>query len=193
MSNVKKYTTEQLVERIKGLKDFTHFPKGHHLVGVRSNEDAFNEFDDKFYLFKGEVCLMVFKGTTNPGKQGLLNFSAYNSEGVAVLKADVINYDVWAPGMHRGKVWALRQVKGMPYFRDGDKDKKSEQLGKEKNDIIYANFHPATYLAGSQVEKRYIDGWSLGCQVTANRADFDKAMTYLGREKTVTYTLLNEF
>jgi len=194
MTNVKKYTTEQLLDRVKSLKDFNDFPTGFWLLGVRSNEDAFNEMDDKFYLMQGEKSVFVFGGTTNAGKTGLLGFEGYNKDGCAVLQADNIVYDYYEQGYHKGKVWALRQAKGFPYMRDNDKDKKAEDKGGViHTNIIYANFHPASYVAGSMTERRFIDGWSLACQVTSVRADFDKVMRLLGKQKKVTYALLNEF
>jgi hypothetical protein len=39
-------------------------------ISLKSDEDAYDRFDDKFYLFKGEDFIMVTTGTTNAGSDG---------------------------------------------------------------------------------------------------------------------------
>ena len=85
---VKNYTDAQLLARAVKTKGFIKIPENYWILGVRSKEDRFNEFDDKFYLFKGEQFIMVMSGTTNPGANGLLNPEKYNERGVAVVVAD---------------------------------------------------------------------------------------------------------
>ena len=71
MNNVRGYNDDELLERVKGLDSFTKFPKNYWILGVQSQEDATNKFDDKFYIFKGVKYVMVTKGTTNAGINGL--------------------------------------------------------------------------------------------------------------------------
>ena len=85
MSNVRSYTTDQLLDRVEELKSFKTIPVGYWILGVRSNEDAPNKYDDKFYLFNGEQFVKVVTGTTNPGTPILQGgFLKYNKEKIIV-------------------------------------------------------------------------------------------------------------
>ena len=104
MTNVRSYTDDQLLARVEShARGFHHFPADRWLLGVRSNEDEFNKFDDKFYLFNGVVFEAVYTGTTNTGTKGLLNFEEYNKDGVAVLEADRIVYGSHRRGISNGR------------------------------------------------------------------------------------------
>jgi len=189
---VRSYTDNQLISRVEALPTFKGWKKGIFDVWVRSNEDLFNQFDDKVYTFE---CLedgqrpkfiMVSTGTSNAGAQGLKSFESYNTKGCAILKADTIVYGSHTYGLHRGKYPAYRQAKGFPYFRDNDKDEKSEEIGKEYNDIIGANCHKAGWFS------KQIDGWSLACLVRNQQAQFDKWMSFMNK-RVLTVAILNEF
>jgi hypothetical protein len=193
MSNVKNYTDAQILERVKSLSSFKFFPESFWLCAIRSNEDAFNEYDDKFYLFKGQEFKGVWKGTTNAGRQGLKAFQTYNRAGCAILKGDVIVYDSHALGTHRGKVLGYVQRLSMPYHRDNDRDNLCEELGAIRLDIIGANIHPNNYTHGSRLEKKFIEGWSLACLVFAIRSDFDEFMRITNRQQKLTVCILKEF
>ena len=67
MSNVRFYTDKQILDRVKSLPSFQFIPSDYWLCGIRSTEDKSDNYDDKFYLFKGEKFIMVTSGTTNPG------------------------------------------------------------------------------------------------------------------------------
>ncbi len=84
MSNVRSYTDTELLERVFDLDTFKGFPDNYWQIWVRSNEDAFNKFDDKVYLFRGKKFVSVNKCTTNAGKTGLLNFDKNNKLGGGV-------------------------------------------------------------------------------------------------------------
>ena len=143
MTNVKSYTDKQILDRVKSLKSFKGIPQGYWIVGIRSEEDAPNKYDDKFYLFNGEQFVKVVTGTTNPGTPILEGgFLKYNRVGAAVVKADEVYYDVWKFGLHQGKMPALRQVGNFIVYRDGDKDGKSEEIGAPITGSGYGiNFH----------------------------------------------------
>ena len=127
MSNVKSYTDEQILQRVTQLPSFKGFPAGVLDVWVRSDEDAFDQFDDKVYTFDctGDrpKFAMVGTGTSNAGAEGLKHFDKYNRLGCAVLKGDEMVYNSHRHGLHKGKYPAYVQALGFPYFRDGDKDK----------------------------------------------------------------------
>ena len=189
--NVRNYTDKELLDRVKSLPTFKGFPKGVLDVWVRSNEDAFDVFDDKVYTFEcyGDTMQPVFRmvctGTTNSGQYGLKHYDEYNSKGCAVLKSDTIVYDSHKYGLHKGKP-AFVQCKGFPYYRDSDKDNKAEEVGVEYNDIIGANCHRAG--ANSQI----IGNWSVACLVRNNLVQFMSWLSFMDK-KSLSVVILKEF
>lgn len=191
MSNVKNYTDEEILKRVSELATFRGFPDGVLDVWVRSNEDGYDQFDDKVYTFecygdrKPPRFVMVCSGTTNAGSFGLMNFRTYNSKGCAVLKSDVIVYGSHLYGYHKNTI-AYRQAKPFPYFRDGNRNKRAEEIGPEYNDIIYANCHAAG--AFSTV----IKNWSVACPVRNVCAQFDAWMKFMNK-RPLSVAILKEF
>lgn len=190
------YTEKELLERVKQVSGYKHIPTEHWIIGVRSSEDLPNAFDDVFYLMKGEKLIIWTSGTTNPGTPILKGgFMKYNKDGAAVLKADQWYYNVWIPGLHQGKVKALKQL-GAPVtiYRDGDKDGKSEEIGKVTTGYYGINFHPDQYdINGADKQSDQVNGWSAGCQVCNIIADYRKFIEATENQRSVTYVLLNEF
>lgn len=195
MTNVRTYNDKQLLARVKSLLSFKKIPEGYWILGVRSNEDAPNKFDDKFYLFNGELFIMVVSGTTNPGTPILEGgFLKYNKVGAAVVKADEWYYDVWTYGLHMKKMPALRQVGTFIVYRDGDRDQKSEEIGiPTKGSGFGINFHAATYDDNFKGIQENIGEWSAGCQVCNNKQKHLEIVKMLKSQKRITYVLLNEF
>ena len=196
MNNVKSYTDKQLLEKVKSLKSFKTIPSDYWIVGVRSNEDAPNKFDDKFYIFKGESFITVLSGTTNPGTPVLEGgFLKYNKAGAAVIKADEWYYSVWKYGLHKGVMPALVQIGKFLGFRDGDKDKKSEEIGPLNTfEWTGINFHTISNDADAAIIADNVNGWSAGCQVVNDNKKFRAAIKlYFQKQKSVSYVLLNEF
>jgi hypothetical protein len=192
---VKKYTDEQLLERVKSLPSFVAIPNGLWIIGVRSQEDVPNVFDDKFYLFDGEKFVIALSGTTNPGVSVLKNYFKYNEKGAAIVKADEWYYNVWKYGLHKGKMPALLQLGSrITVFRDGDKDEKSEENGLPVKGWFGINFHLNTYDFKSTVKKQFINDWSAGCQVCDVPAQYLKVIAMVHeRNELVSYCLLQEF
>lgn len=190
---VRPYTDKQLLEKVKSLSSFTKIPDGYWLLGVRSQDDIPNRFDDKIYLFKGEEFVLVTSATTNPGTPTLRQFEKVNKDGAAVLKADEWYYNVWKYGKHNGKVEALLQLGNkVTVYRDTDKDDKSEEQGKLQSGYFGINFHPNTYDL-SKPSGTNVGWWSAGCQVVNNIPNYKLMIGLLKREKLVTYCLINEF
>lgn len=179
---VRKYTDEELLTRVKKLVNFQYIPPDYWILGVRSKADLVDQFDDKFYLYKGEQFIMATTGTTNKGLKG-----------TAVMQSDVWHYDVYKYGLHRQKMPALRQVKSIPYFRDRNADGKTDETGQIYTDIIYMNFHGSTYNRGTNKVATRIGGWSEGCQVCNNNLHYEKLISLVKNQKSVTYCLINEF
>ena len=194
MTNVRSYTDEQILERIKThAKGFDGFPKNYWAVGVQSNEDETNTFDDKFYIFKGEKCIMVLTGTTNAGKNALEGYDKAGLSGAAVWKTNQIYYDMYSPGKHKGRMDAWRQVKPIYYYRDSDKDGKAEEEGELHQGIIYCNFHTNTYNKEDRSVRKLVGGWSYGCQVVNENDKYNKLMAMTKDQKFITYALLKEW
>ena len=195
MTNVRTYNDKELLNKVKSLSSFKSVPQGYWILGIRSNEDAANKFDDKFYLFNGELFVTVTTGTTNPGTPILEGgFLKYNKLGAAVLKANEWYYDVWTYGLHMGKMPALKQVGNFIVFRDGDRDDKSEEIGIPIKGSGYGiNFHAATYDSNFKGLQENIGNWSAGCQVVNNKQKHLEIIKLVKPQKKVTYVLLNEF
>lgn len=195
MSNVKSYTANQLLNRVKNLPSFKGFPKTFWILGVRSNEDQPDAFDDKFYLFRGEQFIMVANGTTNAGRSILAGkFKTYNQMGAAVVKANEWYYNVWRSGKHKGKMNALVQTGGkIKFYRDGNMNAKAEELGTLFEGYIGINFHASTYDFSKPITKALIGEWSAGCQVVANNMEYKKIIDYCYPQWTTTYCLIDEF
>ncbi|WP_312351237.1 hypothetical protein [Empedobacter sp.] len=191
---VKNYTDSQLLNRVKKLKNFIKIPENYWILGVRSKEDRFNEFDDKFYLFKGEQFIMVMSGTTNPGANGLLNPEKYNERGIAVVVADKWYYNLWTRGLHNGKVIAYRQTAGVDLIRDRNKNKKSGDAGSVSEEFNRGiNFHPSDYNLDSKTKKVNIGAWSVGCQVVNDIPKYKELMNLTRLQQVMSYCLINEF
>ena len=193
---VKNYTAEQLLNRAKSLSDYKGIPTGHWILGVRSEEDKPDAFDDKFYHFIGESFRQVIRGTTNPGVTILKNHSRFNPKGAAVVKSDEWYYDLWKYGKHHGKVEALLQLGSkVKIFRDGDKDNKSEEQGELQEAWFGLNYHLNGYDIDAKSTGTIIGGWSAGCQVPCEVQKYKKQMQEFkaSKQATFTYCLLKEF
>ena len=192
---VRNYTDKQLLDRVKQLDTYKTIPNGYWILGVRSNEDTADTFDDKFYLFYGEKFVLVTSGTTNPGKGTLLQFEKVNKKGAAIIKSDNWYYGVWKYGSHRRRVEALLQL-GAPVevFRDTNKDLKSDETGKIDKGWFGINFHSNTYNLETQTPiKNKIGWWSAGCQVVNNISKYKQIIRLTKTQPSVTYCLITEF
>lgn len=192
-NKVRNYKARELLDQVKTLDSFTSIPKDYWLLGVQSNEDTYNHFDDKFYLFKGIKFIQVVQGTTNAGTTGIKNYSKYNRKGVAVIKTDEWYYDLWKFGYHKGKMPALKQFKPIKYFRDWNKNLKIEEIGKMYEGIIGVNFHTVSYQNNLSFWRKLIGGWSVGCQVVNHVGKYFQILNKVKNQKTVSYCLIKEF
>ncbi len=194
-TNVKNYTDAEIIARIESLSTFAGWKKGKYDIWVRSQEDAFNKFDDKVYRAEvkeeGQKPIFVpgaHSGTTNPGAQGLKNFEKYGNKRCAVLIADHMVYESHQYGLHQGKYPAYRQCKPWPYNFDDNKNEISGDGEKVvEGEIIYANIHAA---GEASVE---IGGWSIACMVRNIKKQYDKWMAWMNKDKYVTLVILKEF
>lgn len=196
---VKNYTDQELLEKVQSLKSFDCLPGGFWIIGVRSKEDLYNRYDDKFYLFLGDKFIMVLTGTTHSGGYGLKNFFKWNSKGTAHIKSDEWYYNVYmksdgkAVRHHNSRIPCLRQIKPFKYYRDDNKDRKVDEVGRLYTGVIAANFHPNSYRTTMEAMALYINGWSTACQVTNNIPDYYKMLDLIPSGTPITYCLINEF
>lgn len=191
---VRNYTDKELLDRVRSLQGFTHIPY-YLLIAVRSKADAFNLYDDKFYFYINGQFYCVTTGTTNSGSYSLLGgWKKANPNGSAIIKSDEIYYDVYQYGLHKGRMPALRQVKPMKYYRDGNNDKKVDEVGKVYTEIAYTNFHFNNYDITSKIKATFIGGWSEGCFVVNDSVGYNKIINEVKKgNKPVTLALLKEF
>lgn len=195
---VKSYSDEELLNQVQKLNSFDSFPIGYWILAVRSKADKPNKFDDKFYIYKGTKFITVTTGTTNPGTSILKGgFKRYNKVGAAVVKSNEWYYDIYKYGLHNRKMPALRQRSSKPilYYRDGDLDGKSEEIGKIESGVIYTNFHGSTYVRDSLLVRDKINGWSAGCLVCNKNKDYVNLIQLLknSKQKYFTLCLIKEF
>jgi len=193
-TNVRSYTNEELLNKVKSLPSFIKIPGGVWILGIRSNEDSPDEFDDKFYVFKDEEFVTVLSGSTNPGTYGLLNFLKWDKRGTAVIKADEWYYSVWERGLHNDKMEALRQVGEFKVIRDNNKNKKSGDNTSwtlESNKGL--NFHTVSYDSTAKIVRTLIGQWNTGCQTPNDTEAYYKLMRETRPQKRFTYCLLDEF
>lgn len=199
MNNVKAYTDGQILERVESVGGVIPNRGKFLIIGVQSQEDAFNVFDDKFYVFDGPDFKQVSTGTTNAGKTALLFFDKYKLPGAAVWQTDKFYFELYRRGYHKasradGGMRGLRQQKPIFFFRDSDKDHKAEEVGTLHHGIIWANMHGVDYNPFSTVTKTWIGGWSFGCQVWNRMSDYRHMQRATwDRNRPVDYCLLKEW
>lgn len=181
-TNVKAYTDKQLLDRVKSLKDFFYIPNSYWLLWVRSSEDAFDEFDDKRYLFKGEEFVSVTSCTTNKG-----------GRGSAVVKADQWLYDGFKFGLHKGSMECLRQHKPFYFYRDYNLDHKTDESGELFYQNIQTQFHTITYYKNADVTRYNIGLWSEGCLVDNVNKDYNETLRLVSHTEPVTGCIIHEF
>lgn len=192
-TKVRNYKTQELLDRVSSLGSFKGFPPNYWILGVQSNEDTYNYFDDKFYLFKGKKFIAVVTGTTNAGTTGLMNYKRYNKNGVLVVKTDEWYHGLWKYGLHRGKMPALKQIRPIKYFRDWNRNKSIEEVGPVKEGIKGINFHTVLYQKNLSFIRKLIGGWSVGCQVINNVGRYYHILNKVKHQSSVTYCLVKEF
>lgn len=198
-TNVRGYRDFELLNKVEEIGGIIPNRGQYLIIGVQSQEDEFNKFDDKFYVFDGPDFKQVSSGTTNAGKTALKYFDNYNLPGVAVWKTNMFYQDLFSPGYHKpsrrgGGMRALRQRKDIYYYRDIDKDNKAEEIGTLHKGIIYANMHGVSYNPYSTLKKEEIGGWSFACQAWNNMTDYRNMIKATWkRKKAVDYALIKEF
>ena len=181
---MKPKTLQELQQRFKEL-GYT-WPT-FHIIGIRSNEDKPDAFDDLIYVVNGGR-LYCYTCTTNPGKYYLEN--PMNAKGAGVLKPGQY-IDAFGFGFHNGQYECLVQVKPLTVYRDSDKDLHSEEDGAEDTGMFYIQIHRANDKTTSVL----IGKWSAACQVLNNPKMWVEFLQLCKDSKLqrFTYTLLKEW
>lgn len=190
------YTSKQLIEKAKQAEDYKGIPEGYWLCFIRRNEaeQEPNKFNDVAYLMKGYEIVLESTCTTTPGLPALRGgFKKYNKAGAAVVKSNIWMNDAFSPGLHNGRMKALRQVKDIYVYRDNDMDDIAEQIGNPKLGMWHTNIHAATYDFLSKVRKIFIKGWSYGCIVWNYMPMYKRMIERTKDQKFISAIVLNEF
>ena len=182
---MKKYTIEELKAKFNMLG---YVWSDYHFVGIRSNANEKNKFDDLFGVVSGN-SIKWYSCTTNPGTHWLQNL--LNPKGAGLLKPTQY-IDGWKIGMHQGKYEAFVQNKPVTVYRDADKDDVAEETAVTETGYFGINIHRTN---DKGVISQLIDKWSAGCQVLNNPADFKTVLldAKATKQTAFTYTLLKEF
>lgn len=176
-----KYTDDQLLTRVEtNARGFEGWKPGCYDIWVRETDPnaPFDQFNDKVYTFFCEKYgvrpkfIMVCTGTSIAGSFGLFKFRTYNPLGCAVLQSDRIVYWSHEEGLHKGKP-AYVEVRGFPYYRDGNMNKRAEEIGQVYTDVIRANCHRAGK------HSTIIYNWSVACLVRNDEAEFLKWFNWM--------------
>ncbi|MFR4364589.1 MAG: hypothetical protein ACLT2W_00430 [Intestinibacter bartlettii] len=179
-------------------KGYAYFNKGKYnlnIIGIRNaGNNVTNKFDDvivvEYIDMYGIKSRNIFAATTDPGITSMTK--PVNYKGCAILVPGQYR-SAWKLGYHKGKYEAIVQYKPVKVYRDNNKN------------AVY-DFNPKTIEEGTfgiNIHKAgkhstQVDNWSAGCQVLANKEDFDTLMKLAHRQisqgygKLFTYTLINE-
>jgi hypothetical protein len=193
-TKVRNYSDKELLDHVKMLKSFEYIPDDYWILGVRSNEDTYDIFDDKIYIFKGEKFIAVITGTTNTGGYGLKNYKKWSKRGAAVIKSDEWYYEVWTRGKHKSKIEALVQTGGFKVIRDNNDNNISGDINIYKEEYNRGlNFHPNTYNLTQKVKRWIIGKWSVGCIVVNDIPKYKDFLNYTRPQRKFTFCLIDEF
>lgn len=192
-----KFTLEEIKEVLakKGYQFFDNDkPYNLNIIGVRSNNEIANSFDDWLYLIyrddSGEMKIYEYPITTDPGAYWLKN--PMNVDGTAILVPGQYKGS-HCLGLHQGRYQALKQKAPIKVWRDNTKDTKLDKEGRVYEGIYGINIHRSN-ASGQSIN---VEKWSAGCQVFKKVANFnffmetcEKAAKIYGN--SFTYTLLEE-
>jgi len=159
-----------------------------HLIGIRSNADVPDAYDDDFYLING-TDVHKYTGTTNPGAYWLQNFFNPAFGGTALL-APGQYVDTWQLGVIYGEE-GFRQSKPVKIFRDSNKNLKSEEMGIPQIGMYSIHIHKMF----KNTKSLKIWNWSAGCQGLNDPTHWNDLMDRFKKANlpALTYTLLKEF
>src|SRR5436190_18848408 len=142
-----------------------------NIIGIRNQSTVPNRFDDEIHVFfkngNKQWVHYIFPATTDPGTYWLEN--PLNQQGTAILAQGQYK-DSYQVGLHRGKYYALVQVKPVTILRDYDRNAVLDfNNGKPETGLFGINIHHASENGTTKI----VDRFSAGCQVFASVNDFN--------------------
>lgn len=163
-----------------------------NIVGIRTNDNESNRFNDwlcLFYKVDGHENFHIFPFTTDPGVYWRKN--PMNVKGTGIMAPGQYR-GLWELGLHQGRYGAFVQVKPALIYRDNNGDGKLDFTNPHW-DINGFNLHRAN----EEKRSTFVDKWSAGCQVVADPNDHDIAHALGEKSASIwgnsfTYTLLVE-
>jgi hypothetical protein len=165
-----------------------------NIVGIRSNSNTPNRFDDELHVFFKTSALNwqyhIFKATTDPGTFWLNN--PMQEQGTAILEQGQY-LNTYSLGLHRGKYLALVQRKPLTIIRDYNRDAVLDfNNGKKTKGLYGINIHRAN----KEGKTKTVGKNSAGCQVFENASDFEVFISLCKKHKALygnefTYSLLD--
>lgn len=191
------YSEKEIIQKAQMLSNYQAIPSGYWIFGVRNSNHAPDQFDDMFYLMKGEKLILETSGTTHPGKAVLTGgFRKYNKKGAAVVAPNRWYYRVWKNGKHKGVYRALIQIGShIGVYRDGNADDKVDTTGNIYYGFYGINFHLGGKNPLKNLVKKIIGYWSAGCQVCNVYEDYREIIRLIreSKQEYITYVLVDEF
>lgn len=144
----------------------------YNLGGIRNpSGQARDIWNDVIFAATNDM-LILCQGTTDPGRRG----TEKSVKGVCHM-VEGFHKNAWAIGWHGGKDKAWRheafvQVASIPYWRDKDRD--FEISGADQ--VIYDEPASGLNIHSTMGKPEEIGGWSIGCQVIRDMAEFRKVI-----------------
>tara|TARA_Y100000034_G_scaffold56025_1_gene68696 strand:+ start:8971 stop:9606 length:636 start_codon:yes stop_codon:yes gene_type:complete len=167
-----------------------------NIIGVRSEVDMFNKFDDALVVIyrdaKANWEVRSYPITTDPGK--VWTSRPPSSKGVAILVPGQYK-GAYKIDLHRGKYEALCQRGNVvQVYRDNDLD---EEYDRDAGSIDEGWHGINIHRSRESGEAELINSYSAGCQVFKKAVDFSDFMELIKRSannygNSFTYTLLTE-
>ena len=172
-------------------------PYNVNIIGIRSDQDIFNEFDDALLVIyrdkKKNWEVRSYSITTDPGK--IWMEKPMNSKGCAILVPDQYRgvYKIDGHGVTRYTALCQRLGK-VKVFRDANKDHVHD---RDAGTITEGNYGINIHRSRKYGEADEVDQYSAGCQVFKNTDDFNDFMKLIQKSadrfgNAFTYTLITE-
>jgi len=168
-----------------------------NIIGVRSDEDIFNEFDDALVVIyrdtKKNWEVRSYSITTDPGK--IWMEKPMNSKGCAILVPDQYRGVYKIDGHGKTRYEALCQRGGeVSVYRDADLNHEHD---RDAGTIDKGWHGIKIHRSRSTGEADLVNSYSAGCQVFKNATDFKDFMKLVNKSadkfgNSFTYSLLNE-
>tara|TARA_R110000782_G_scaffold8587_5_gene27978 strand:- start:179 stop:817 length:639 start_codon:yes stop_codon:yes gene_type:complete len=168
-----------------------------NIIGVRSDEDIFNKFDDALVVIyrdrKRNWEVRSYSITTDPGK--IWQEKPMNSKGCAILVPDQYRgvYKIDGHGV-TGYPAMCQRLGNVKVFRDPDRDHEHDRdAGTIDEGMFGINIHRSRKYG----EADLVNSYSAGCQVFKNTTDFNDFMKLANKSadkfgNSFTYTLISE-